>query len=76
MGEGIAVYDLVWISNISHGIAVHNKWRCCIESDTKLPKKIEAWQRIGDEEYKLTTTAEFDYPTKNNIQLTIEEAGF
>ncbi|KKN06384.1 hypothetical protein LCGC14_1077710, partial [marine sediment metagenome] len=60
LSEGIAAYDLIWVSKSSHGDPVYNKWRCFIESDTKLPKKIEAWEKMADEEYKLATTAEFD----------------
>lgn len=76
LDDSIAVYDLIWTHNDSHGVPVYSKLRCCIENDTKLPKKIEWWQKQADEEYKLTNIFEFDYPTENKIQLIIEEAGF
>ena len=76
LDEGIATYDLTWASISSHGVSVYNKLRCYIESDTKLPKKIEVWQKLTDKKYKLINTLEFDYPTENNIQSVIKEAGF
>lgn len=70
------VYDLVWMERTLSGSVVYNKWRGYIDVETKLPKRIEWWQKCTEEEYELATVIEVAYPTTAEIRAIIEEGGF
>ncbi len=71
------VYDLVWTDKGLNGSIIHRRWRGYIGIKTKLPKRIEWWEKLAeDEEYELTTVINVDYPSTSEIQDAIEDAGF
>ena len=70
------VYDLMWTEKRLGGIIVHWKWRGYIDSETKLPKRVERWIKLAKEEYKLFTVMEAAYPATVEIQAAIRDAGF
>lgn len=71
------VYDLMWIEKSLIGSIIHRKWRAYIEIETTLPKRIEWWEKLAeDEEYELTTVINVSYPATVEIQAVIEDAGF
>jgi len=71
------VYDLMWIEKSLIGSIIHRKWRAYIEIETTLPKRIEWWEKLAeDEEYELTTVINVSYPATVEIQVVIEDAGF
>ncbi|MBA7664157.1 hypothetical protein ES703_72212 [subsurface metagenome] len=70
------VYDLTWTEKEPDGSMVYNRWRGYIDPETRLPKKIEWWEKRAEEEYKLLTIIKIAYPTAVEIQTVIREAGF
>jgi hypothetical protein len=73
---GTQVYDLTWTKKEPDGSMVYNKWRGYINTETRLPKKVEWWEKCAEEEYKLLTIIKVVYPTAIDIQAVIEDAGF
>ena len=70
------VYDLVWIDKSLIGSIIHRKWRAYVEIETTLPKRIEWWEKLAeDEEYELTTAINVSYPATVEIQAVINNAG-
>ena len=71
------VYDLVWIEKKLGGDIVYRKWRSYIDIETKLPSRIEWWEKPAkEEEYELLTIIKVAYPTTVEIQAVISDAGF
>ncbi len=71
------IYDLVWLENSVKGNIIYNRWRCFVEPDTKLPRRVEHWQKQSkNDEYKPITIINVIYPTDNEIGLVIQNAGF
>jgi hypothetical protein len=67
------VYDLIWIEEKF----ASRKWRGYIDSKTKLPKRVEWWLKLAEEEeYKLETFTQVSYPTTVEMKAVIKEAGF
>jgi hypothetical protein len=73
---GTEVYDLMWTEKKPDGPAVYNRWRGYVNIETKLPKKIEWWEKRTEEEYKLLTIIKVAYPTAVEIQTAVRDAGF
>jgi hypothetical protein len=70
------VYDLLWTEAKPDGSVVYNKWRGYVEPDTRLPIRVEFWQKnAADEEYNLLDFAKVSYPTTAEIKTLISEAG-
>jgi len=71
------VYDLVWTEKELIGSIVYNKWRGYIDIRTKLPKRIERWEKGAKEaEYELLTITRVAYPTTVEVRAAIEDGGF
>jgi hypothetical protein len=71
------VYDLMWMEKGVIGSQVHNKWRGYIDIETKLPRRIERWEKRGEAgEYELITVTTVVYPTDVEIRDAIRDAGF
>jgi hypothetical protein len=68
------VYDLTWTEKEPDGSMVYNRWRGYIDPETRLPKKIEWWEKRAEEEYKLLTIIKVAYPTAVEIQAAIGDA--
>lgn len=73
---GTQVFDLMWTEKGPDGSIVHNKWRGYIDTETKLPRKVERWEKRAEEEFKLLTIIKVVYPTAVEIQAVIRNAGF
>ncbi|HUW17926.1 MAG TPA: hypothetical protein VMW16_01335 [Sedimentisphaerales bacterium] len=74
---GTEVYDLVWLEKRPDGSTVHNKWRGYIDSQTKLPRRIERWERRSEEaKYELVSIRKVGYPSGAEIEAAIKEKGF
>jgi len=70
------IYDLVWIEKSLVGSIIHRKWRGYIDIETKLPKRIEWWEKYAkEEEYKLLTITKVTYPTVVEIRAATEDVG-
>ncbi len=71
------IYDLIWTEKIISGNSVvHKKWRGYLDAETMLPKRIERWEKFSEEEgYELSTVTEVAYPTANEVQTAIRDAG-
>jgi hypothetical protein len=52
------VYDLTWTEKALDGSMAHKKWRGYIDTETKLPKRVERWIKLAKEEYKLLIVIE------------------
>jgi len=75
--SGTESYDLIWTDTSLAGSIIHRKWRGYIDIKTKLPKRIEWWLKLAEEdEYKLETITMVSYPTAAEIQANINDAGF
>jgi hypothetical protein len=71
------MYDLIWIEKALDGSIVYKKWRGYIDIETKLPMRVERWQKLAQEkEYKLLTFATVVYPTAVEVRAVINNAGF
>ena len=70
------VYELTWHEKALDGSIVYNKWRFYIDIRTKLPNRVERWEKPVKEEYKLLTVIKVAYPTAVEIRSVIEDAGF
>jgi len=70
------VYDLVWIEKSLAGSIIHRKWRGYIDIETKLPKRIEFWEKLAKAEYELSTVIHVTYPATGEIRSVIKDAGF
>lgn len=71
------IYDLVWMEKRLGGSIVYQKWRGYIDTETKLPKRIEWWDKHAkEEEYELKTVMETTYPATVEVRAAIRDAGF
>ena len=70
-------YDMDWTEKSLSGSLIHRKWRCYIEIGTKLPVRIE-WYEKGatEEEYSLISTAILAYPETSEILSLTRSIGF
>lgn len=73
---GTQVYDLTWTEKTLDGKIVHRKWRGYINTETKLPKRVEQWRKYTGEEYKLLIIMKTAYPATVEVQAAISNAGF
>ena len=74
---GTKVYDLVWTKKELIGSIVYNRWRGYIDTEIKLPRRIERWEKgSGEGKYELVTVMNVTYPEAVEIQAVIEDAGF
>jgi hypothetical protein len=75
---GTEVYDLVWTTKgLAGSVIIHRKWRGYIDAETRLPSRIEWWERPAEQdEYTLSTVIKVTYPTVDEIGSVIKEAGF
>jgi len=72
------VYDLIWIpeKKLSDS-AARRKWRGYVDSKTRLPKRVEWWLKLAEEEeYKLVTITTVSYPTVAEVQAAVRDVGF
>ncbi|MHC4216249.1 MAG: hypothetical protein ACYSWP_23095, partial [Planctomycetota bacterium] len=71
------IYDLIWTEKIIGGDSVvHKKWRGYLDAETTLPKRIERWRKFSEEEkYELLTVTEVAYPTTDEVQTAVRDAG-
>jgi hypothetical protein len=70
------VYDLMWTEKVLGGSMIHKKWRGYLDTKTTLPKRIERWQRLPrEDEYELLVVTEVVYPTTDEVQTAIRDAG-
>jgi len=71
------VYDLMWMEKSLCDSIVYRKWRGYINTGTKLPRRIEWWEkRTEEQEYRLLTVAKIAYPAIDEIRDVIRGAGF
>jgi len=70
------VYDLMWIEKSLTGSVIHRKWRGYIDIETKLPKRIEFWEKLAKAEYELSTVIHVTYPATGEIRAVIKDVGF
>jgi hypothetical protein len=70
------VYDLTWTEKTLSGSTIHKKWRGYLDAETTLPKRIERWRKFSEEEgYELLTVTEATYPTADEVQIAVRDAG-
>jgi hypothetical protein len=74
---GTEVYELMWTEKGLGGSTIQKKWRGYLDAETTLPKRIERWEKFPEEEvYELLTVTEVAYPTTDEVQAAIRDAGF
>jgi hypothetical protein len=67
------VYELVWSKKTYDGSTVLKKWRVFVQVQTKLPSKVEWYQKTEfDEDFTLMQVTSVDYPSITEIQDTVE----
>ncbi len=71
---GTQVYDLILTDK--HLLGAVRKWRGYIDIETKRPKRIEWWIKLGQEQEYCESVTEISYPTTDDIKDVIEKAGF
>ncbi len=71
------VYDLMWMKKALDGSIVYKKWRFYIDTETKLPKRVEWWEKHAKEkEYELRIVTNVAYPAIAEIGAVIRDGGF
>jgi hypothetical protein len=76
-GTEVEVYELTWTVGKLDGSMVYNKWRAEVDVETKLPGKIEWWdKKRAEDKYELLTIIKLVYPDTTKIQAAIKDAGF
>jgi hypothetical protein len=70
------VYDLTWTEKRLGGKIAHKKWRGYIDTETKLPIRVEMWRKYTEEEYELRVVMKAAYPATVETQAVISNAGF
>jgi hypothetical protein len=73
---GTKVYDLIWTEKHLLG-SIIRKWRGHIDIEKKLPKRIEWWVKLGEEQVdKCESVTDVSYPTIDEMKAVIKKAGF
>jgi hypothetical protein len=72
---GTQAYDLIWTEKPLIG-SINRKRRVHIDIETKLPKRIEWWIKLGQEQEYCESVTEVSYPTIDEMKAVIKEAGF
>ena len=76
LADNMDIYEIVWTEETIGGPLLHLKWRGFIESETKLPLRIELYEKDDvNQEYELVTVAEVLYPETDMIQNLLQEIG-
>jgi hypothetical protein len=71
--EGTKIYDLEWGERTYGSNEVLKRWRVFIQVQTKLPSKVEWYQKTAfDEDFTLMQVTSVDYPSTTDIQDTVE----
>ncbi len=66
----------MWTKKTLSGSTIQRKWRGYLDAETTLPKRIERWEKFSEEEgYELLTVTEVAYPTADEVQAAIRDAG-
>lgn len=74
---GTQVYDFIYKDKAIDGSIVHRKWRGYIDAETKLPQRVERWEKLAHEkEYELTNVIEVVYLSAAQIRNAVSDAGF
>jgi len=79
IAEDVEVYDLKWTEKSHYGITVFKKWRVFVDPKTKLPQKIEWYEKSAadaDGEYVLILVTVVEYLSNSGMQTILEEASF
>ncbi|MHC4115561.1 MAG: hypothetical protein ACYSSL_09635 [Planctomycetota bacterium] len=58
------------------GSIVYKKWRGYINTETKLPVRVERWIKLAKGEYELKNVMKVTYPAAVEMQAAIGDAGF
>jgi hypothetical protein len=70
------VYDLRWAQERPDASVAYIKWRGFIDIETRLPKRVELWEKASEGKYGLLRITEIRYPTANEVEAAIRGAGF
>lgn len=75
--NNLDLYEIVWTDKASDDSLIYRKWRGYVETETKLPTRIEWYEKsdIG-QEYELTTVTEVIYLETEALQSILSEIGF
>ena len=72
--EGAVVFDLIW-NDASGAAPVSRRWRGYLSAETMLPVRIELWERIGAQDYELSTVTTVEYPQPDVVKGFIRQTG-
>ena len=71
--ENTEIYELLWTQNNYGGLPAFNKWLFTIDSETKLPEKIECYRKLNaDSPYKLSSIIKINYPDDQAMKAVID----
>jgi len=71
--ENMEIYELTWLADNYGGLPVFNKWLFTIDSQTKLPHKIECYRKLdADDQYAPTSIIVIEYPDDEAMQAVID----
>ncbi|MFC1677856.1 hypothetical protein ACFL3G_12455 [Planctomycetota bacterium] len=72
-----SIYDLTWPDRTDANSIVYRRWRYYFKANTNLPHRIEKYYRIDpNNSYILEEILVITYPTDEEIQQVIKDAGF
>jgi hypothetical protein len=66
-GKPVLVYDYTWHDGTAD-FYIHRKWRGYLDPKTKLPHRIEAWDKLPGQDFELITISIITYPTDEQIK--------
>lgn len=75
--DPVEIYNLDWTDKSLTNDTIEYQWRCYADAKTKRPIKVE-WRTktVQTPEFELTNYSEITYPTADQVQQAIDEAGF
>jgi hypothetical protein len=72
--EGCEVYDLLWQGRSASGRISHYRMWAYLDSTTQLPRRTETYQQVlQEQEWQLVNVREFEYPTRQAVDLAAEQ---
>lgn len=75
--DNVDIYEIIWTEETVGTPLLHLKWRGHIERETKLPLRIESYEKDNaNQEYELVTVTEALYPETDTIQSLLKGIGF
>ncbi len=72
----VQVYDLTWTDFSALGYPIERRWRGYLDTRTKLPVRIDWWERLESHPFQKVSTTLIRYPQEAEVLSRIAAEGF